>query len=130
VLPNTLIALPLCADNGAPMQRKFSGKPVVESVLFSRRNLTFGKWSQCVLAAILRACDSIRQSNYRYAAMGCILASVRCSFCMHYNLRSNFCADVVCGLSVWPQVLAQMRFQHQCPTATLSIDEVVEDEEA
>jgi hypothetical protein len=42
---------------------------------------------------------------------GGTLATVRSGFRSRYNIRSNPVADVLTGMLLWPQVIAQMRLQ-------------------
>jgi BCCT, betaine/carnitine/choline family transporter len=49
---------------------------------------------------------------------GVTLAIVRAGFRAHYNIRSNYFADLLAGAFLWPQVFVQMKLQN---TGTQSI---------
>jgi hypothetical protein len=46
---------------------------------------------------------------------GITLAIVRAGFRAHYNIRSNYFADLLAGAFLWPQVFVQMKLQKSSP---------------
>jgi hypothetical protein len=54
-----------------------------------------------------------------FVMTGVILGTVRSHFRSHYNIRSNWTADLLGSLFFWPQVLAQMSMEYKAPTITL-----------
>jgi BCCT, betaine/carnitine/choline family transporter len=54
-----------------------------------------------------------------FVLAGCILGAIRAGFRHQYNLRSNAIGDFVSSTVLWPQVIAQMRFQLASPVAKI-----------